>query len=285
MTYGQIKFRLTKAFPGVDADLIEGWILDTHAEILGMLPWTRLYVQSVLTTTAPYSTGTVSVQNGSSAITLTGGAWTGSMNGLEFRVTGDSDVYQFTQTGDSTGVLDRPYAGTTNASAGYAIYQSVYPMPANCRHLDDDSFAGMSRLATQEGQNALAAGMAPDVAADSPQTGRPVAWWPYMDDASIPPQLQVRVFPVPDKVYAIPCSYIAEAAAPGATSFTLLPWLQPAALIEGATAKISKHLKDTGGYQAAKAEFKDAMRVMITQEANRVGSIQLRLGGHYTRGR
>ena len=47
MNYGQLKFRLTKAFGGVDADLIEGWIADCYQEILGLLPWSRLDVHAI----------------------------------------------------------------------------------------------------------------------------------------------------------------------------------------------------------------------------------------------
>lgn len=52
MTYGQIKLRLTQAFPGVSLDLIEGWINDRYQEILGELPWTRLTVQTAVATVA-----------------------------------------------------------------------------------------------------------------------------------------------------------------------------------------------------------------------------------------
>jgi hypothetical protein len=47
MTYGQIKLRLTQAFPGVSLDLIEGWVNDRYAEIL---PLSRLTVNTTLTT-------------------------------------------------------------------------------------------------------------------------------------------------------------------------------------------------------------------------------------------
>src|ERR1035438_2415580 len=59
MTYGQIKLRLTQAFPGVSLDLIEGWINDRYAEILGELPWTRLTVQTTLTTVIAQSVYTL----------------------------------------------------------------------------------------------------------------------------------------------------------------------------------------------------------------------------------
>jgi len=290
MTYGQLKFRLTKAFPGVDADLIEGWITDCHQEILGLLPWSRLDVQAILPTVAPYSSGTVSITQGSASVTLSGGTFTPAMSGGSFRIAGDDESYQFTEAAATSGTLDRPYAGAGNAAAPYAIYRDVYPMPANCRFLDEDAFASFElgqllRLPVEEFQAMLLNGFPPDSTSSSPFTGVPRIWSPYMDDGSTPPQLQVKFFPVPDKVYGIPYTYCAEVADPLITGTTMLPWLQPAALIEGTTAKIKRHLKDYPGAQAAKQAFGDAVQVMMSQESYRRGPTQVQLDGYYTRHR
>ena len=289
ITYGSLKFRLTKGFPGVDADLIEGWITDCYQEILGMLPWSRLDVQAVLLTTAPYVTGTVAVTNGSNAITLTGGTWTASMSGLGFRVTGDSEEYQFTFVSATTATLDRVYAGSTATAAGYAVYQSVYPMAPNCRFLDEEAFSSfelgpLRRLSVEEGQATLMQG-APPIYESTIFTGVPRVWWPVLDDLSTPPNLQVRFFPIPDRIYGITYTYCAETPNPSGTTTTLLPWMQPAALIEGCTAKIKRHLKDYPGAQAAKQAFGDAVQVMISQEAYRREPTEIQLGGYYTRHR
>src|ERR1035438_8829336 len=145
MTYGQVKLRLTQAFPGVSLDLIEGFINDRYAEILGELPWTRLNVQMTLQTTAPYSTGTVAVVNGSNAITLSGGTWTAAMSGMKFYLVAppaaiDSPypdpavgpIYTFTFVTGTTGTLDRAYGEATNTAAPYSIFQNIYTLPANC---------------------------------------------------------------------------------------------------------------------------------------------------------
>lgn len=282
MTYGQLKFRLTKAFPGVDADLIEGWIGDCHQEILGMLPWSRLDVQAILLTTAPYSAGTVAVTQASNAIALTGGTWTAAMTGTAFRVTGDDDEYEFTLGGSATsGTLDRPYTAASNAAAGYSIYQAVYPMPADCRFLDEAAFNSFERgrirkLPIERGQRSLV---------DGEWTGVPAIWWPYMDNSSTPPQMQVKLYPIPDQVYGIPFTYCAEAPNPTTTSYTMLPWIQPAALIEGTTAKIKRHLKDYAGAQIHKAAFGDAVGVMMAEESYRRGPVQMQVGEYYTRHR
>lgn len=288
MTYGAIKFRLTKAFPGVDQDLIEGWVCDRYAEILGELPWSRLSCNAILETTAPYQAGTVALTLGSNAVTLTGGAFTALMTALSFQATGDQAVYTFTYVGATTGTLDRPYEGATNALAAYSIFQSVYALPANCRLLDDDAFSSfqlgpLKRLTPDQMQagNPFTA-----VAAyGSTCFGTPMLWASSMDDNSTPPNMQIKLYPPPALALGIPYRYTAEVAAPGATGVTLIAWLQPAALIEGATAKIKAHLRDYAGAQLHAAFGKQALAVMRAEEAFRRGPVSMQLSSYYTRHR
>lgn len=289
MTYGQLKFRLSKMCAGLDADILEGAITDCYLEILGALPWSRMDVQGVLQTVAPYSAGTVNVTNGSDAVTLTGGAWSSGMTNRQFHITGDSDEYVFTYLSATTGTLDRTYEGTSAPTAGYSIYQAIYTLPSNCRFVDEDAFnsftAGhLRRLSVEQGQKDFVAGMGypPYPTTGIPFTGVPRTWWPVLDDNSTPPNMQVRFFPIPDQVYGIPFTYGTEAIAPGATSTVMQAWLQPAALIEGSIAKIKRHLKDYTGAQEATKAFNAAMAVMVSQEAYRRGPTQIEMGGYYT---
>lgn len=288
MTYGDIKFRLTKAFPGVDQDLIEGWVCDRYLEILGELPWSRLNVEAILQTAAAYQVGTASVTQGSNAAALTGGVWAPAMSGTSFQVTGDQALYQFTYAGASAGTLDRPYEGATNALASYSIFQNIYPLPADCRFLADDAFSSfqlgpLTRLTTGD-MNAGNPFIA-TAASGSATFGTPTLWSAYMDDGSSPPQMQVKLYPPPSLALGIPFTYAAEVAAPGSTSVALIPWLQPAALIEGATAKIKAHLKDYNGAQWHNATAKAALSVMRAEEAFRQGPVVMRLDSYYTQHR
>jgi hypothetical protein len=285
MTYGDIKFRLTKAFPGVDQDSIEGWVCDRYLEILGELPWSRLNVEGILQTTAPYQAGTVALTQGSNAAALTGGTWTAGMGGLAFQATGDQAIYQFTWTGAGAGTLDRPYEGATNGLGTYSIFQNVYPLPADCRFLSDDAFSSfqlgpLKRLTPgdMDAGNPFTSCAAPGSACP----GTPMLWSAYMDDGSTPPQMQVKFYPAPNVAIGIPFRYSAEVAAPGATSVTLIPWLQPGALIEGATAKIKAHLKDYAGAQLAMVAAKAALGAMRAAEAFRQGPVSMRLDSYYT---
>ncbi len=212
MTYGQIKLRLTQAFPGMSLDLIEGWINDAYQMILGDLPWQRLTVNTTLTTVV----------------------------------------------------------GTPGTPA-------LYPLPANCGLLLDDAltnaYGTMKRFS--EGQ-------LNDGDATRSQTGQPFSWASTMDDSSLPPNMMIELYPVPDAVYVLPLTYTAEVIPLGATSTILLAWMQPAALIESVTAKCKAQLKDYAGAAFHQAAAATAIATMKRREAQGAAPCQMKLDPNLT---
>ena len=276
MTYGQLKFRLVKAFPGVDVDLIEGWISDRYEEILSELPWTRQNTTAVLQTAAPYSVGTVSLTPDSASVTGTGSAFTSAMTGMAFRVAGEDDIYAFTRTGPTSGTLDRPFEGKGGSGLSYSLFQHIYVMPADCRMLDDSAFSSFSGPLKRMSRSQLNQADPTRIG-----TGRPQVWTSYMDDGSAPPRIQVELSPIPDKVYGIPYTYNADASLPDSGA-AFLAWLNPAALVEGVTAKIKRHLKDYVGAMAHAVEAKAALQNMRTSEAQGMAPVEMQLSPYYT---
>jgi len=283
MTYGQLKFRLTKQFPGVDLDLIEGWIDDRYAEILGELPWSRQNVTGVLQTLAPYSTGTVTLSAGSNAVALDGGTFATGMTGMAFRVTGEDDIYAFTCVGAASGTLDRGYEGSLGLAPGaaYTLFQHVYAMPADCRMLENTAFDSFSygpmlRMARSQLQQSSGGAL-----------GTPGIWAGYMDDGSTPPRMQVELCPAPDKAYGIPFTYVSDPGGlTGSSTFaTLQVWMQPAALLEGVVARVKAHLKDYNGAQLAGVLAKAALGQMRKAEAQGMAPAAMQLDSYYTRHR
>lgn len=292
MTLGTLRFRLSKAFPGVDPELIDGWIADVYGDILAVLPWSRTLVHSVLQTTPTYTTGAVSVENGSADVELTGGTWSSEMTGRTFRVTPRDDIYEFTYASPTTATLDRPYQGADAAEAGYAIFQTVYPLPADARLVPDDAFGtfgawwskGPVERSTRAEIRALGIGF---LGASSSADGwGPFRWATYMDDGSTPPRMQIELYPAPAAGVGIPFTYYAEAPAIGKNTNQILAlWMQPSALIEGTTARIKRHLKDYLGANTHETQFQKSISLMIGEEARRIGGVTMTLGSHYTRHR
>jgi hypothetical protein len=280
MTYGDLKFRLLKAFPGLDLDLLEGWIGDTYAEILGALPWTRLNVQAILETTAQYTAGLVQVTLGSQTVTLTGGTWDSTMGGRGFRVSPRTEFYEFTYVSATSGSLDRPYEGPTSTTAGYQIFQNVYPLPANCRLLNDDAFT--SRLGQMQ---RTTHGQLEQTAPWRTVNGIPLFWASYMDDNSTPPRMQVELYPIPEIAVGLPFSYVADADPLSATNFAFQVWMQPAAMLEGVTAKIKAYLKDYTGAAMHMSNAKLALLNMLSSEAQGMAPASMQLDPYFTRHR
>jgi hypothetical protein len=103
-----------------------------------------------------------------------------------------------------------------------------------------------------------------------------------MDDNSTPPNMQVQLYPVPDAVYTLPLEYEMEVVPMGATGTILQAWVQPSALIEGATAKIKAHLKDYTGAQFHIATAEAALKKMRRVDAQNMGLAQMALDPYYT---
>ena len=280
MTYGQLKFRLVKTFPGIDPDLLESYISEAYQDILGALNWERLKASAILQTTAPYSTGSVAVTKGSASVTITGGAFTSLMSGRAFRVTGRTEYYEFTYSSGTLGSFDRVYEGDTNAAAGYSIFQHVYPLPANCRFLEDDAFSLFDCGPLER----KVRGELDDAYPGRTISGKPSVWAAYMDDSSTPPRMQVELLPVPDAAYGIPFSYVAETDSPTETSTAILPWVQPSALIEFASAKIyrSPKFKDLAMVAACRAEGDRYLLQMMLTDAKRRGRTRMELDHNWT---
>jgi len=275
MTYGQLKLRLTQAYPGVSLDLIEGWCNDRYEEILAELPWSRQDVMAVLQTTSPYSTGTVAVTAGSHNVTLTGGAWTAGMSGWALRIKEDQDFYEFIYNTPTTGAIDRAYDGATSTAASYSLTQFIYVLPDDCRFVEDDSFNGpLGQLGRKTHQ---------DIDLFDPLrncSGVPQIWASYMDANTVPPLMQVELWPWPDKVMSLPFTYQSTSDL-AAESQLIQVWMQPTALLEGVTARIKAHLKDYAGAQFHAALATAGLKTMRSDEAQKLAYGQMRLTDYY----
>jgi len=276
MTYGDLKLRLTQMFPSVGLDLLEGWAQDRYAELLGELPWSHQDYSSVLQTTAAFTTGTVTVTEGSAAVQLAGAEWSASMAGRAFRVTGRNEWYAFSYADATDGILDRPYEGPTTTGAGYSIFQHIYQLASDCRLLQNDAFDGLKRYSRSQ----LDATDRHRVA-----NGEPCIWVSYMDDSSVPPLMQVELYPVPQVAHGIPYTYSGEAAPLTSTSAPVQAWLQPTALVEGVVARVKRHLKDYPGAAAAEVAALAALKNMRSSEAQGMAPGEMRIDEFFTRHR
>lgn len=279
-TYGEVRGLLAKMTPGLDLDLLDGWLSDRYYQILDRLPWRRVRQQTVIQTVAVYETGTVALTNGVNTVTGTGTTFTSAMTGRMFRVVGDNQYYEFTYVSATSGTLDRTYEGTTATAASYKITQNVFQMPTTCRIVEEarllDPPRDLIKKSTAE-MNAL-----------SPHRGTygdPFFWAPFMDDASDPPVGQIEFYPIPEEVRAIPIFFIAEQTIPTTTAANILPWMRPGALKAGVQADIARHLKDYAGATIHEQRFEALLADMVRAHSTEVGGQALGMALRFTRHR
>lgn len=124
--------------------------------------WEFLIATQMIRVYAPYSTGTVSCAAGNTAVTLTGGSWTGSsLATQEFREIkfGSRQMpYKLASMPSSTSaVLQNPISGDAYSSATdlvndtYVLYQARYPLPTDCEPGRDLSLKGPNGTGNGDG--------------------------------------------------------------------------------------------------------------------------------------
>jgi hypothetical protein len=123
--------------------LTDTLVLEHVREVPSMIArfhdWDWLRTTGQITAVADYTTGTVAVSQGSTAVTFTGATLTNAMITRHFQA-GATDGsagrwYQFRSinTGAGTAVLVDPYEGDTDADATFCIRQRYYRLPPDFR--------------------------------------------------------------------------------------------------------------------------------------------------------
>lgn len=229
-TFGEVRFQLSKMYPAVDHDLLDGWILDGYQHALSELDWTRLDTRVSVAIPAEYNTGTVAVTKGSASVVGTGATFATEMTGRLFRVLTGSEYYQFTFNSATTATLDRPYEGETATGADYRINQNVFRLPTDARGV--------------QAVDGLTVKTAADLPPNRTEYGRPAYWTPSMDSYTDPPCMQIEVYPVPVEAGSLSVSFTSEATPPTLeTATTLLPWVYPAAVKAYVGAQVALHIE------------------------------------------
>jgi hypothetical protein len=88
--------------------------------------------KGVITTTAPYATGTVTSVVGSTTIVGVGTTWTSAMVGRKFQIQGDQGHYYISVVNSPTNItLAVPYQGTAQSGVTYNIYKDEYKLASD----------------------------------------------------------------------------------------------------------------------------------------------------------
>jgi len=88
-----------------------------------------------ITLETPITAGTVSVTNGSTAVTGVATGWTSGITGREFRKTGDGISYEITFLTATTATIDPAYQGDTSTGSDYVIFRELYSLQADTKKI------------------------------------------------------------------------------------------------------------------------------------------------------
>lgn len=137
MTFATLRTKVaneTGLDPTSDATLINGWINSVYKRVLGAFRWPWLFKMSGFQTVADITTGTVSINAGSTSGTFSSApaASVAVQYMIQFTSASDDWYTIATHTGGSTSfTTDLPFDGLTNYSGVYTLRKVYYSMPSD----------------------------------------------------------------------------------------------------------------------------------------------------------
>ena len=284
-TWGQINFELTKEFPGLDPELLIGYIGTAYRRILDHLPWKGLESGAWLIVKGIHNAGSVALTKGLAAIAGTGTGWSSEVDGRKFRVAGQSTWYTFTYVSPTSGTLDRAYEGEDATAAGYFIYQDTYYLPANCKYVQriENSPGGLPLDRKTQDELPLAF---------RTFYGAPLYWLPGEDTADVGLGVahQVELYPIPEDDGSF---WTVFQKAPvhfdgSNTQSYPLSWVSSDAILAGAKKLAYRHAGPHQNVASSESEERDFL-VLLGQmagvEAGRAEPVKLTPASRYTRHR
>ena len=279
-TWGEIRFRLSKAHPGVDPDLLDSYINSAYELILDARPWRGLRAEGALDTVAAHADGSVALTNGSATVTGTATAFTAAMTGRRFRRASDSDMYTVEYVSPTELTLDRAYSGATGTQLGYRVFQHIYDLPGFVKYLTDLR-APLGRGIGKKTQDFLN-----DYYPGRPGHGAPTIWAEAPDSDELAPEIvhRVELYPIPEQAERLPYTFQKAAFAfdGESTSVSPMPWVRTNAIVFRARALIYVDEKDSASADRYEAMANRELDSMHLVESQRRGSHQIEMAARFT---
>jgi len=138
MTFLELRKRVAEML-GLDQtqttqdDIIKAWVNDSYQFITGMQTWPWALETDIIQTSLEITTETVSVTNGSTAITFSSAPSVTVANDYRIQFEDSDDWYDISShTAESTSAtLSDPFLGATNAVSTYKLRKVYYDLPTD----------------------------------------------------------------------------------------------------------------------------------------------------------
>lgn len=194
MSFRSMRLELIGFVPELNAVQAGLRLNRSYQHLLEAHNWSFLNLEALVKLVAPYTTGTVTVNNGSTTVTGAGTAWTAAMANRWFRCDSSFVFYKIStvNVGLQTLTLEATYGEANAATQPYTIFQHVYAKPTDCREIRTIRYDYNMREVTKDYIDTLEP--------ERSSTGQPV-YWCNRDDANW------EVWPTPDANYTLRMYY------------------------------------------------------------------------------
>lgn len=132
-TFGQLWRRLLIYAPDLPVTLAQEMINTAYSRAICAYTWSNLRGSGAFRLAAPYTTGTITVTNGSSTVTGASTVWTTALEGMQLVIGGAGPFWEVASVdaGAQTLTLASPYVGADVSASAYSIQQINLVMPSD----------------------------------------------------------------------------------------------------------------------------------------------------------
>ncbi len=128
--------KMTGDFSGGTSNHYKRWINDARQHLWELVHGNYKEKTDYLTTTEAYSTGTVAITKGDTALTGTSTVWTAAMANRLIEIGGSEPWYRIASIGGNTAaVLADGFVSTTVTAASYQIHTFMWSLPSDVQRL------------------------------------------------------------------------------------------------------------------------------------------------------
>lgn len=178
------------------------FVNDAGRRLWSMFAWPERKKESTIVTAAEYTTGTVTVTNGSATVTGSGTTFAAAVAGRKFALSLSGPWYRISTRDSATQVtLARNYEEPTASAQTYTIFQDEYDLAT-----DVDVSSAMTILYGTSNKVELKTQAEMDAVLVPGARGRP--WCYCMVTPTTAGTRRIRFYPVPDAVYAFRSLYL-----------------------------------------------------------------------------
>ena len=269
MTLATMQNNILRFCPALSSDIIASTIQDSYRQ-LGMLEWNRLNLIRSITTVAPYSTGTVTIDS-TGLVTGLGTTFLATMVGRQMRVYYQDSFFEILTVPASTQLTLRNWTGEVISLAQpYTIFGLIYSV--------DTAMKVISDVAYQTSLDKKDQGFFNRRDPERSTTGTPT-WWAYAGYNALG-YPNIEIYPVADAIY--PLRVYGKAATTTLTTGDT-PFL-PEDLLEAHALLNCYRIKDTldpkGGWAArvtAQGDFYKSLFDAARDEDFQLGSRRIKV--------